>query len=423
MFRLDADLKVYLHREAIDFRKGINGLATLVGQSMGQDSFARAAYAFRNRGGNRIKLLIYDRTGFWLLIKRLEQDRFAWPRRPQAVMELTAQPLPGCGADAATIATVMTGKYADGMPLYRMEAVLGRVGIALSRGTMGHWMIGASQRHLQRLHEAMHAVLLAQPLIHGDETRVQVLHEEGKRAQSQSYMWVYRSAESSTTPVVLFEYQPGRGQQYPQAFLQSYAGTLMTDGYSVWRTLTQVEALARGDLPAGHTRADYTHRLRQQHSVPVLSVLRTWLDQQAAQVLPKSLLGEAITYARNQWSYLSRYTDDGNAPIDNNAVERDIRPFTTGRKNWLFSDTVAGAQSSAVIYSLMLTCRACGVEPYAHLCHVLTELPLRAEGQTCTTCCRLTTPAASRHNSTTVHVARCGEIRAYSLTAVVVDAR
>lgn len=333
---------------------------------------------------------------------------------------MPAQPLPGSVADAATIATVMTGKYADGMPLYRMEAVLGRVGIALSRGTMGHWMIGASQRHLQRLYEAMHAVLLAQPLIHGDETRVQVLHEEGKRAQSQSYMWVYRSAESSTTPVVLFEYQPGRGQQYPQAFLQSYAGTLMTDGYSAWRTLTgvthlgcmaharryfdeaakaqgkadkrarqaldmiarlyQVEALARGDLPAGHTRADYTHRLRQQHSVPVLSVLRTWLDQQAAQVLPKSLLGEAITYARNQWSYLSRYTDDGNAPIDNNAVERDIRPFTTGRKNWLFSDTVAGAQASAVIYSLMLTCRACGVEPYAYLCHVLTELPLRAEG-------------------------------------------
>jgi transposase len=93
MFRLDADLKVYLHRDAVDFRKGINGLAMLVEQSMGQDPFVRAAYAFRNRGCNRIKLLIYDRTGFWLLIKRLEQDRFAWPRRSQAVMELTAEQL------------------------------------------------------------------------------------------------------------------------------------------------------------------------------------------------------------------------------------------------------------------------------------------------------------------------------------------
>lgn len=297
---------------------------------------------------------------------------------------MPTQQLRGSVADAATIATVMIGKYVDGLPLYRMEAVLAGVGMTLSRGTMGHWMIGASQRHLQRLYDAMRTEFLAQPLIHGDETRVQVLHGAGKRAQSKSSMWAYRSAELSVTPVVLFEYQPRRGQQHLQVFLQGYAGTLMKDGYSAWRTLTgvmhlgcmaharryfdeaakaqgtadkcarqaldmnarlcPVEALARGELLVGRTRADYTHSLRQQHSVPVLGVLRTWFDQQVAQVLPKSLLGEAITYARNQWSYLSQYTDDGNAPTDNNAVERDICPFTTGRKNWLFSDTVAGAQ-------------------------------------------------------------------------------
>jgi len=330
------------------------------------------------------------------------------------------QPLPGSIADAATIATVMTGKYADGMPLYRMEAGFARAGIDLGRGTMGQWMIGAAERHLQRLYQAMHAVLLAQPLIHGDETTVQVLHEDGRSAQSQSYMWVYRSAESSAAPVVLFEYQPGRGQQHPQTFLRGFAGTLMTDGYSAWRTLGgvlhlgcfaharryfdeaakaqgkadgrarqaldmigrlyQIETLAKGALPAGRSRTKYTFALRQQHSLPVLDALKTWLDEHAEKVLPKSLLGEAITYARNQWIYLRRYADDGDAPIDNNLIERDIRPFTTGRKNWLFSATVAGAQASAVIYSLMLSCRACGVEPYAYLCHVLTELPGRADG-------------------------------------------
>jgi transposase len=93
MLRLDADLKVYLHREPVDFRKNINGLAALVEQSMGLDPFARAAYAFRNRRCDRIKLLMYDRTGFWLLMKRLEQDRFVWPRRTQAVLELTAEQL------------------------------------------------------------------------------------------------------------------------------------------------------------------------------------------------------------------------------------------------------------------------------------------------------------------------------------------
>ncbi|VVE59535.1 transposase [Pandoraea sputorum] len=118
--------------------------------------------------------------------------------------------------------------------------------------------------------------------------------------------------------------------------------------------------------------------MRQTHSVPLLDALRLWLDEQAPQVLPESLTGKAISYARNQWDYLRRYVDDGDAPIDNNVFERDIRPFTTGRKAWLFSDTVAGAKASAIVYSLMLTCRACGVEPYAYLLRVLTELPQRA---------------------------------------------
>lgn len=109
----------------------------------------------------------------------------------------------------------------------------------------------------------------------------------------------------------------------------------------------------------------------------MLDALRLWLDEQAPQVLPESLTGKAISYARNQWDYLRRYVDDGHAPIDNNVIERDIRPFTTGRKAWLFSDTVAGAKASAIVYSLMLTCRACGVEPYEYLLHVLTELPQR----------------------------------------------
>ena len=133
-------------------------------------------------------------------------------------------------------------------------------------------------------------------------------------------------------------------------------------------------------MPAGTSRAEYTFALRQQHSLPVLAAFKIWLDANAKGLLPNGLLGEAITYTLNQWTYLRRYADDGNAPIDNNLIERDIRPFTTGRKNWLFSATVAGAKASAVIYSLMLTCRACGVEPYAYLRHVLTELPRRAEG-------------------------------------------
>ncbi|PRE10913.1 IS66 family transposase [Burkholderia multivorans] len=336
---------------------------------------------------------------------------------PIVIAAMPAQPLPGSNASPAMIATVMTAKYADGTPLYRMEEALGRSNIVVSRGTLAHWIIRPAERHLSRLYDVLRGTLLSQSLIHGDETTVQVLKEDGKTAQSKSYMWVYRSAEACVEPVVLFEYQPGRGQQYPQAFLKGYAGTLMSDGYSAWRTLDgvtqlgcmaharrafdeaykahkkpdgrarqaleyfkslyQVETLARGTLPEGQSRADYTYQLRQTHSVPLLDAFSIWLDEQASQVLPESLTGKAISYARNQWAYLRRYVEDGHAPIDNNVLERDIRPFTTGRKAWLFSDTVAGAKASAIVYSLMLTCRACGVEPYAYLLHVLTELPRR----------------------------------------------
>lgn len=344
-------------------------------------------------------------------------ERFA-ERTPILVAPMPAQPLPGSQASPAMIATVMTGKYVDGTPLYRMEDALGRANIPVGRGTLGHWVINPTQLHLDRLYQSLRKTLLSQPLIHGDETTVQVLKEPGKTAQSQSYMWLYRSGQDSAEPVVLFDYQPGRGKQYPQTFLADYKGMVMSDGYSAWRTikdvthfgclaharrgfvealktqkkpgkraqqaleffqrLYRVEALAREKPPGGETRAAYTLRLRRQHSVPLLDAFKAWLDEQAPQVPPESSLGSAISYTLNQWEYLSRYVADGLAPVDNNIAERDIRPFATSRKVWLFSDTVAGAKASAVIYSLVLTCRACNVEPYAYLRHVLTQLPQRA---------------------------------------------
>ena len=337
---------------------------------------------------------------------------------PIVTAPMPPQPLPGSSASAAMIATVMAGKYVDGTPLYRMTGALGRADITISRGTLANWIIRPAELHLARLYEMMHSILKSQPLIHGDETTVQVLKEENRAAQSKSYMWVYRSAQDCEQPVVLFEYQPGRGQQHPQAFLAGYRGLLMSDGYSAWRSLEgvthlgcmaharrlfhkalkaqkkpggrpqkgleffaqlyRVEALARGELPSDETRANHTFKLRQKHSVPLLAAFKAWLDTQAPQVPPESKIGEAINYTLSQWNYLSRYVSDGRAPIDNNVLERDIRPFVIGRKSWLFSDTVDGAKASAIIYSIVLTCRACGVEPFAYLRHVLTEMPKRA---------------------------------------------
>nr|WP_150526901.1 IS66 family transposase [Roseibium sediminis] len=338
---------------------------------------------------------------------------------PVVTAPMPVQPLPGSIATASTLAFALVHKYVDGTPLYRLAQTFERAGVPVSRGALGHWVIGSSEKHLSRIYEALKLRLRSQPLIHGDETTVQVLKEKDREATSTSYMWAYRSGEDSDEPIVLLDYQPGRGQIYPQAFLGDYRGLLMSDGYCAWRTLEgathlgcmahsrrrfvnalktrnkpggppeqalkffeqlyRIERQAKEEKPdKGETRADCIRRFRQQHSVPVLNALKEWLDEIAPKVLPDSKLGDAVSYTLNQWAYLTRYTEDGRRPIDNNLLERDIRIFATGRKSWLFSDTVEGARASAVVYSLMLTCRACGVEPLAWLRHVLTELPQRA---------------------------------------------
>src|SRR4051812_42874563 len=318
------------------------------------------------------------------------------------------------------LAFALVHKYVDGTPLYRLAQAFERAGVPVSRGALGHWVIGSSEKHLQRISDALKLRLRLQPLIHGDETTVQVLKEKDKKATSTSYMWAYRSGQGSHEPIVLLDYQPGRGQIHPQAFLGDYRGIVMSDGYTAWRTLEgtthigcmahsrrrfvdalkarkkgggppeqalrffeqlyRVERQARDEKPdRGQTPDQCIRRFRQQHSIPVLNALKEWLDQIAPKVLPDSKLGDAVSYTLNQWEYLTRYTQDGRMPIDNNLLERDIRIFATGRKSWLFSDTVEGARASAVVYSLMLTCRASRVEPLAWLRHVLTELPQRAD--------------------------------------------
>lgn len=142
----------------------------------------------------------------------------------------------------------------------------------------------------------------------------------------------------------------------------------------------RIERLAKEEAPKeGETQDDCIRRVRQQHSVPILNALKTWLDDIAPKISPDSKLGEAISYTLNQWDYLNRYAQDGRMRIDNNLLECDIRIFATGRKSWLFSDTVEGAKASAIVYSIILTCRACAVEHLAYLRNVLSELPQRPD--------------------------------------------
>ena len=341
------------------------------------------------------------------------RNRYGCPASQHAPVTapLPPQPLPKSNASADFLAMLYTVKFVDGMPLTRFGRVLERHNAPVPSQTLARWVIGGG-RLLQPLHNLMRDILLDCSLIHMDETVVQVLKEPGKAPTSNSYMWV-QSGGPPDKPVVLFDYDPSRSAQVPTRLLEGFKGYLMTDGYAgygdIGRT-TGIERLAcwahvrrrfveavrvqpkgkRGKADEAVARIGKLYRIerefkdaspeerqvaRQSQSVPTLADLHAWMVKTVALVTPKSALGAALAYMKNLWPMLTRYTERADLPIDNNRCENSIRPFVVGRKAWLFSDTPAGAHASAVIYSLLETAKANGVEPYAWLRRVLRQLP------------------------------------------------
>ena len=326
--------------------------------------------------------------------------------------KLPPQPLPKSQASAGTLAFVVVSKYADGLPLYRQEKIFERIGMGLPRATLANWMIKCGEL-VQPLINLLREQLLAQAVIHMDETPLQVLKEPGKTAQSKSYMWV-QAAGPPEAPIVLFDYAPSRSGQVPKDLLDTYGGALMVDGYDGYEMVCQTQALTRlgcfaharrkfveanktQGKKSKNAKADYALKLigklytierelkalsaaeryqqRQLQAKPVLDKLHTWLIQTLPTIPPKTTLGKALSYLKNQWPCLVRYIDDGAYPIDNNRVENAIRPFVIGRKAWLFSNSQAGAHASAHLYSLVETAKANGIEPYAYLKQIFDRLP------------------------------------------------
>lgn len=320
------------------------------------------------------------------------------------------QPIPKSEASPGLLAHVATAKYVDGLPLYRQSAQFERLGVDLPRQTLANHMVRAGdlvQPLVARLRE--HAV--RHDILQMDETRVQVLNEDGRAARSQSWMWVIRGGPPDR-PVVCFHYDTSRGGNVPVTLLEGFKGYLQTDGYKAYG-----QVLARDDVaglgcwaharrrfvkaqqakpkgqPSGKLQQvlawigklyafeqawqelDAEDRLqaRQQHAAPILEKIEQWARKQ--NVNPQSLLGRAITYLLSEWPRLTVYLQDGRLAIDNNRVENDIRPFALGRKNWLFSASESGARSSAALYSLVETARANRLNPYAYLKLIFAALP------------------------------------------------
>jgi transposase len=318
---------------------------------------------------------------------------------------------PGSNCSPAAAAYLMTQKYVMGSPLYRMEMDFNRSGYPLSRQTMSNWMLHCSEVWLEPLYEELHRRLLLESIIHADETELQVLHEPGRKARTKSYMWLYRTGKYAEHPIILYEYQPGRGNCYPASFLKGFNGYLQTDGYSGYDNLDvihvgcmahlkrkfheAVTALPNGKKAGAAVEGEaYCERLfqlesafadlspeekkqkRQELAKPVLDEFLAWGSSRTA--AKKSKLGEALTYLHNNSRQLSEYLNNGRLEISNNLAERSIKPFVIDRKNFLFANTPKGAASGAVTFSLIQTAIDNGLDPYRYLRYVFTEAPKMA---------------------------------------------
>ena len=331
---------------------------------------------------------------------------------PVITAPMPKRALPGSIASAATIAHVMTQKYMFGVTLYRQETYWKQLDIEISRQTMANWLILASTRWLSIIFERMHQLLLQRDIIHADETGLQVLHEPGRDANSESYMWLYRTGREGP-PIALFEYQTTRARKHPQKFLQGFKGYLCTDGYQSYEGLPDIinvaclaharrkfyEALKslpkemRDKTCAAKEGLDFCNRLyrvehefedasaekryegRHEKSKPILDEFYIWLKHQRPRITPKSTTGKAVNYCLNQWDKLCNYLLDGRLYCDNNISERSIKGFVISRKNFLFCNTPNGATSSAMIYSIIETSKANKLKPFEYLTYLLKMLP------------------------------------------------
>jgi len=314
-------------------------------------------------------------------------------------------------ASPSAAAYVMTMKFVEGVPLYRQEQHYARMGIDLSRGVLSNWMLKSSE-WLEIIYGRLKQKLLEQEILHADETTLQVLKESGRPAESQSYMWLYRTG-SIGPPIVLFEYKPSRAGEHPRKFLEGFKGYLHVDGYAgyhdirnvvlcgCWahlrrkfdealkglppkqrasgtkteQALKQINELFLIERELKQKTAEERFHVRNMKSRPVVEEFRRWLDGIAADILPKSLFGTAVHYGCQQWPKLISFLEDGRIELSNNRAERSIKPFVIGRKNWLFANTPRGARASAVIYSIVETAKENELNPYAYLTHLFEKLP------------------------------------------------
>jgi len=329
--------------------------------------------------------------------------------------KMPPQALPKTMAGPGLLAHILVSKYDDHLPIYRQAEIWERAGVDLDCTTMGRWVMSCGDI-LMPLVDLMKQDVVASSSVQADETGVQVMNEKGRKNKSKSYMWVFKTAGDKNSKI-LYHYSPSRSSDVISSFLSGFEGYLQSDGYRGYTMFAEKSLHNIINLGCwAHARRKFVEitkvapkkgvafgavkliaalykieretkeeglsveeiwKLRQQESKPILEELKKFLLEHQDAVPPKGLLGKAISYTLKNWEHLIVYLERGDLEIDNNATERCIKPFAVGRKNWLFKGCVKGAESSAVIYSLIETAKNYGLNPYDYLKDVFTRLPLK----------------------------------------------
>lgn len=355
-----------------------------------------------------------------------KRAKYACPccRGHMATAPVPPQPIAKSMATPELLGYIATAKYCDALPLYRQEKQFARIGVDLPRQTMARWMMRLADLATP-LVNLLRDELLGQDYLMMDETRFQVLKEPGKAATSLSQLWVQRGMDPGR-PVVLFSYRPSRSGATALELLGDFRGVLQTDLYAGYHRPGKAEGMVHAHCLA-HARRFFTDGLkslninpkrlppkpppgarqllkglslirglyeierrirertpdqrlavRESESVAALSKLRAWVDGTLPKAKPTSKLGKGLRYIDAHWDGLTAFSGDGRIEIDTNLVENEIRPFAVGRRNWLFADTPSGATASATLYTLIVTAKENGLDPYAYLVHVARHLPTAA---------------------------------------------
>lgn len=340
-------------------------------------------------------------------------DRIIKAPHPKALLH-------GSPVSSTLAAAIINSKYVNAVPLYRTEKEFERYGIHVNRKNMARWMIRLAEEYLSVMYDFLHRKLYGYHVIQADETPC-LVNKDGRPAGSKSYMWVYRSGYLyQKEQIVLYEFQKTRNASHPREFLKNYSGICVTDGYQVYHTLEkekedltiagcwvhcrrrfdealkvipkearsksnaylamkQIQAIYREEGKLKELSSGERLQQRQLVVKPLVDALFVYLKSTNHDVSAKTKLGDAYGYILNQEKYLRVFLTDGDVPIDNNASERAIKGFCIGKKNWQVIDTISGAKSSAVIYSIAETAKANNLKPYEYFEYLLSVIPEHME--------------------------------------------